>query len=539
MSFDSVGRSLQRAVSSPPAPKVEPAAPQTQARALNKGGAESVGHAARDAFTPAAQQNPVDLTGTAGLAPAPDKAQDKTVPDALKDFAGRNLDVAQLLKDGKLKDALGTTLNSVGDSLTFKLGAEGTGGEGVNVGGGASGEVKLTKTDDGYELTVQGEGKLTAGAEVYADTEANAEGAIAVTPKFKFKTLEEAQQGLEAVARTGSKAVTTPALFAGEYAVDTAAGAVEKGAHSASDKVEKVPILGKYAAKGLDMVGDAAGKVDDRSKVSEDTNFLRDHLSSVTVQGSEAAELALSLNFGADVSNLGAAAKGKGTMTQSLEIEFTKPPTASYDAGVKLEAKANAGAGVGVAADASVEVKTHTKMELNKDFNPLDLFNGKKPSTPGKVTESTTTIETDTRGRVLAGAGVSVDVGTGLKTSITADNQPGQNGIPKALTSEALDSLLQGDPKPLVKNLGDTPVTLKASFYGTSGANLLVGGSEGGNGGKVEGEARWTDVLSTKERKTTAKDVVGDMADLTERVTGKTTALSSAFKAGVRQAVAA
>ncbi len=485
--------------------------------------------APRDEFVdPSTQNKPVELqpgAKPAGEAPQPDKAQNESVPGALVDFAQRHPEVAQLAAQGKLRETMDATLNSEGDSLTLKLSVQGTTGVGVNGGAGVGSEVKVSRTKDGYELAVQGEGKGIVGAEVSEGVEASGEASLAVSPKFKFNTAEEAQKGLEALARSGSKLATSPSALLGDLAMDTAAGAVENGARAAADTVDNVPLIGGPTARALNGMADGAQGVDNQSTSSEDLNYLRQHLHSVTVQGALAGELAANLGLpGVQLHNLGAGVTGKVQQSQSLEIELGPPPAASYDEAVQLSAKAHMGSGTGLAGDASLTVKSHTKAELDRSVDPMGLLGSKKPvlstGLKPRVTESTTSLEVNGRARGVQGLGVSADMGGGLKTTVTVDNLKNAGALDRALTPEALEAARGGDLKPALNNLGNASVDVKSELYGTSGMNLLAAVSYAGNGGKVEGEARWEDILQTSQMTVTGSQAADAVKQVEQQVSG-------------------
>jgi hypothetical protein len=452
---------------------------------------------------PKAPVDPQDAAATPGsAAPPPAKAQNESPPRSLTDYAQHQPEVAKLVQEGKLRETMDATLNSEGDNLTLKLGVQGTAGEGVNVGAGVGSEAKLTRTKEGYELTVQGEAKGLTGAELSQGTEATLEGGLAVSPKFKFNTADEVQRGLEALGRSGSKMATDPTSLLGDLAMDAGTGALENGARGAAGLASNVPVVGNSIARGLNGVADGAESAGAQYNAAEDLNYLRQHLSSVTVQGAAAGELAANLGLpGVQLSNFGAQGSAKAQRSQSLEIELGPPAAATYEDSVQAQVKANVGLQWGAAADFTLTGKSRTKAELDQNVDMMEVLRTKKlPSAnPVKTTESTTSLELNTRYRDMESSGISIDTGGGIKASVTVDNLKNPGLLDRALTPDAMQSALTGDLKPALRNVGDASVDTKAELYGTSGVNVLIGAGIAGTGVKVEGEARWEDMLQTRQ----------------------------------------
>jgi hypothetical protein len=438
--------------------------------------------------------------GTRNLTEALGNALDR-VGNALKDFATHSQTLEAKLKSGDVAGAVNTALNSEGDSITLNIGADGSVGAGGNVGVNGSAEVTVTLNEEGkYEVSLTAEAGVSVGAELAEGTEANAGVSASVSPTFTFDSPEEVAQGLAAMA--GLAAQAAPGTSVLTTVVDQVAGPAAGVSNWLGDQFE--------GASGLPVVGGAANAVGDffhgigqgaqavdNATGAEAAQFLQQHLTSVTVTGGAAVDVAANLGIpGVELEGFGLGAEAAATGETSLTFEFTQPPTVSVDRTFGLEASASAGFGLGVSGESSASVNFHNEFILNENFNLGQALSGQQVQSPLIPGEATVTFELESQGQLGATVpGVSANQGVGGTVSFEVNQADVLNG----LGSSALQSFAQGNLQPLLSHLGNVPITVESELYGTASLEGGVGASVLGNGLSVEGGITWQDSLLTTE----------------------------------------
>lgn len=385
-----------------------------------KGTVELAGDAAK--FTKDQVMEAADYAAKNGLKLA--GAALNWVGDHARELAADALDI-----DGQL-----AKLNSTGDSVTIGVG----GSLGATVlQGGAEVEMKVTKTDDGYEMTLTGQlsGGVFAGLSIpgmsEASAEANATGIASAT--MKFSSLEEATKAAETVGGIGIAA-----------AVGGPAGALLTGA-TAGDEI----------------------------------NFIKDHFQKGSIGLELSAEAKAELG---DTAGLGFGGSISGTVTNGarIEIEKGKPPALVLDQSVNAEGSLALGGPVKIPAlggqlnggsiDGSATISAETRVPLPEGFNLGDL--ARDPAGAMKRVGSNAIENATTK------LSLEVDVHAGVATQGLGLNLGADGGLEIELSAEAktkdivgaLGTALKGDLGGALTQLGNkTNLDLSVSSYTESG----------------------------------------------------------------------
>lgn len=349
------------------------------------------------------------------------------VGDHARELAAEALDI-----DGQL-----AKLNSPGDSVTIGVG--GTLGLTV-LQGSAEVEMKVTKTADGYEMTLSGEvgggvfGGLSLPGFPSAQGEANATGIATAT--MKFATLEDATKAAETVGGIGIAS-----------ALGGPAGALLTGA-TAGDEVR---FIGEHFHKG--SVG-------------------------LELSASAKAELGETAGLG-----FGASVKGTVTTGARLEIEKGKPPALVLDQSVQASGTLALGGPVPIPAlggelnggslDGSATISAQTRVPLPDGLTPADVM--RDPVGSAKRLGSTALEQSTTK------LSLGVDIRAGLATKGLLPNLSAAGGLEISLSAEAktrdlagaLGKALTGDLAGALNDLGTkTELDLEVSSYEKTGLSI-------------------------------------------------------------------
>jgi hypothetical protein len=349
------------------------------------------------------------------------------VGDHARELAADALDI-----DGQL-----AKLNSEGDSVTIAVGGK----IGATVlQGGAEVEMKITKTADGYEMTLSGElsGGVFAGLSIPGlsdvKAEANATGKATVT--MNFSSLDDVTKAAETVGGIGVAA-----------AVGGPAGALLTGA-TAADEVKFIGDHFQKATVGLELSAEAKAKL-----------------------GSTAG-----LGFGGGIS---------GTVTNgvTIEIEKGKPPALVLEQSVNAEGSLALGGPVSIPAlggelnggslDGSATISAETRVPLPEGFSVGDLVKdpvGAMQQVGSNAIENATTK-----------LSLDVDIHAGIATEGLGLNLGSDGGLSIELSAEAktkdivgaLGTALKGDLGGALTQLGTkTELDLQVSSYTKDGFNI-------------------------------------------------------------------
>ncbi|MDY7226974.1 hypothetical protein [Hyalangium rubrum] len=509
MGVGPVDSSIKNIGSQPlPPKKIEAPAPK-QAQPSNV----STKGTAKDKTAPTPAQTPDSyVKGT-----AKEKTQVELNPQqAETDFNTRTQQVETDLKDGKIGQAVDTMLNSEGDNVKLKLSGEAKvliPGTPVKAGAESGTEVKVTQGKDGtYEVSVLSEGKLkgslstedlrasnaAGGQQAGADGSATVEVGAGFAPKFTFKSKEDLDRGLKAIAQWGAGNPTAGALSAG---VDVASKVNSKITGGLAGLAHAVPGLDGVGDK-LDQASATFKKVDDAVGLDQDAmKFLTQNMTGFQVKGGTAVELAGKLNLPQGELE----GKFKGGVETSLDITFGedgKPPSVKVEqsGNIDLSAAGKAGTLVGPQGEgkSNAKVSTTTEFELGGNLDPAKLLKGDvSAGVDPKLVSSKAAIELGVGGKLGAHAtapGVATakaDAGLSGKVTLSAHTRD----LLQALDSEALAGLAAYDPSALLKNLGDTKLTVDRELSGTATLSGKVGFDSRVLNVGVTGEAAWTDVL--------------------------------------------
>lgn len=284
-------------------------------------------------------------------------------------------------------------LESPGDS--FVATAEVAGSLfGVELGAGV--EMKITKTEDGYSMELQGEGSAGVASKLnlpgLGGVDLSATGTASATVKFNFQNAAEVEKAAETVAGVAMGVAAT------------AAG-------------------GPLAPVGAAMVASS----------TEELGFIGEHYESTTLRLEQKAEV--SADVGAELGLPGAEIGGSVSSAQAIEIPRSGPPSLILEQQVGVEGSLNVGAPVPLPgggtlnpanASGSAQISLETRV-------PIDLSPGELISDPvgalrqaGRtaVDQSTTKLSANVEfsaGAQIQGGPVTLDGNQGLQVSLSAE----------------------------------------------------------------------------------------------------------------------
>lgn len=349
------------------------------------------------------------------------------VGDHARELAAEALNI-----DGQI-----ASLNSPGDTVTMAVGGK----VGLTaVQGGAEVEMKITKTEDGYEMQLTGElsagvfGGLKLPGFPSAEGEANATGVATAT--MKFDSLDEVTTAAETIGGIG---VAT--------AVGGPAGALLTGA-TAADEISDIVSHFESGSVGLELSAEAKASL-------------------------------------GETAGIGAGGSISGAVTTGVRLEITKgqPPALVLEQGLEASGSLALGAPVdipslggklnGGSIDGSATIQAETRVPL-----PADLDLGDVVSDPvGAMKEVGQNVLDNTTTKLSLG----VDVHAGIATEGLPINLGSNGGLEINLSGEAktkdlvgaLGLALKGDLSGALKQLGTkTELDVSVASYTESGFDI-------------------------------------------------------------------
>jgi hypothetical protein len=284
-------------------------------------------------------------------------------------------------------------LQSPGDSFVAKAGVEGS-LFGVDVGAGV--EMKITKTEDGYSMELQGEGSAGVASELelpgLGGVDLKATGTASATVKFDFENAEDVEKAAETVA-----------------GVAMGVGVAAAG--------------GPLAPVGAAMVGSAGSEL----------GFIGDHYESTTLQLEQKAEV--SAEVGDQLGLPGASVGGSVSNAQAIEIPREGPPNLILEQKVGVNGDLDIGGPVSLPSGGtlapgqvggSAEISLETKVRI--DLCPGDLISDPvgalQQAGRTAVDQSTTKLSANvefTSGAEISGGPVSLNSDQGMQISLSAE----------------------------------------------------------------------------------------------------------------------
>jgi hypothetical protein len=284
-------------------------------------------------------------------------------------------------------------LQSPGDSFVAKAGVEGS-LFGVELGAGV--EMKITKTEDGYSMELQGEGSAGVASELQlpglGEVDLSATGTASATVKFDFENAEDVEKAAETVA-----------------GVAMGVGATAAG--------------GPLAPVGAAMVASAGSEL----------GFIGDHYESTTLQLEQKAEV--SAEVGEQLGLPGASVGGSVSNAQAIEIPREGPPNLILEQKVGVNGDLDIAGPVSLPSGGtlapgqvggSAEISLETKVPI--DLSPGDLISDPvgalQQAGRTAVDQSTTKLSANvefTSGAEIAGGPVSLNSDQGLQVSLSAE----------------------------------------------------------------------------------------------------------------------
>ncbi|WP_233595469.1 MULTISPECIES: hypothetical protein [Corallococcus] len=449
---------------------------------------------ARDAYADAPKKSPVELNpGARNTVTARGAVQGSGAPSSLGGAQAKQKQTQDLAKQGRLGEALDVALNSEGDSVKLKLSANGKVKAGpVKVGGELGSEVEVKRGPNGtYEVTALDEGKLTAAPSTKVPiVDGSAELGAGVSPKYEFKSKEDALRGLGIIATASNE----PALRAkvGDKVSGFLAGAA---------KAVGADGLGKF----FDKAGDANRKLD--SYVTDEQKFLGDHLKGFSVKGTLAGKLAGEL----PLPNVPLELELKGQLEAKVDIVFGKngqKPTITVEQSGQFEEKGLVGSGTVFTKEGegkgSIKLALQSKFEVEGKLDLEAALQGRPSKFKGTLVDSTLSAEVGVSSKSRVGlatpggtqteASLKGDTGLAGKLKLTAKTAD----VTAALGEDhkAFEALAKGDFGSLAKNLvAKVPVTVEGELAATAGFTGELSLDAGLASGGVSIEGSLSDVF--------------------------------------------
>jgi hypothetical protein len=284
-------------------------------------------------------------------------------------------------------------LKSPGDSFVAKAGVEGT-LFGAQLGAGV--EMKITKTETGYSMELQGEGSAGVASKLklpgLGGVDLEATGTASATVKFDFQNAQEVEKAAETVAGVAIGAAAT------------AAG-------------------GPLAPVGAAMVASSGSEL----------GFIGEHYESTTLKLEQKAEV--SADVGKELGLPGAEVGGSVSAAQAIEIPREGPPSLILEQNLSVEGNLqvadevplpSGGTLKGGQLGGKAEIGLETKVPINLSPGQLisDPVGALKQAGRTAVDQSTTRLS----GSVEFNAGAELSGGTtklggdqGLQVSLSAE----------------------------------------------------------------------------------------------------------------------
>ncbi|HYH95838.1 hypothetical protein [Hyalangium sp.] len=282
-------------------------------------------------------------------------------------------------------------LESPGDSFTVKAGVEGT-LFGADLGAGV--EMKVTKTEDGYSMELQGEGTAGVASKLelpgLTDAELSATGTASATVKFDFKNAADVEKAAETVAGVAIGAAAT---------------------------------AGPLAPVGAAMLASAGSEL----------GFIGEHYESTTLKLEGKGEV--SAEAGNSLGLPGAKIAGSVSNATAIEIPKDGPPNLILEQKVGVEGNLDVAGGVGLPSggtlspgkvDGKAEISLETKVPINLSPGELisDPVGALKQAGRTAVDQSTTKLSANVEfsaGAEIQGGPVTLGGDQGLQISLSAE----------------------------------------------------------------------------------------------------------------------
>jgi hypothetical protein len=284
-------------------------------------------------------------------------------------------------------------LKSPGDS--FVATAEVAGSLlGVELGAGV--EMKITKTEDGYSMELQGEGSAGVASKLnlpgLGGVDLSATGTASATVKFDFQSADEVEKAAETVAGVAMGVAAT------------AAG-------------------GPLAPVGAAMVASS----------TEELGFIGDHYESTTLKLEQKAEV--SAEVGAELGLPGAEVGGSVSSAQAIEIPRSGPPSLILEQQVGVEGNLDMSGPVplpsggtlspgNVSGSAQISLETRVPIDLSPGELLSDPVGALRQAGRTAVDQSTTKLSANVEfsaGAEIQGGPVTLGGDQGLQVSLSAE----------------------------------------------------------------------------------------------------------------------
>jgi hypothetical protein len=310
-------------------------------------------------------------------------------------------------------------LKSPGDSFVAEAGIEGT-LFGAQLGAGV--EMKITKTETGYSMELQGEGSAGVASKLklpgLGGVDLEATGTASATVKFDFQSAAEVEKAAETVAGVAIGAAAT------------AAG-------------------GPLAPVGAAMVASSGSEL----------GFIGEHYQSTTLKLEQKAEV--SADVGKELGLPGAEVGGSVSAAQAIEIPREGPPSLILEQKLGVEGNLQVADDVPLPSGGTLsggqlggkaEIALETKVPIN--LSPGDLISDPvgalKQAGRTAVDQSTTKLSANVEfnaGAEISGGGTTLGGDQGLQVSLSAEAKT------KDLVG-ALGKALRGDLAGALGSLG-------------------------------------------------------------------------------------
>jgi hypothetical protein len=328
--------------------------------------------------------------------------------DSLRNAAANALNI-----DGQIDK-----LKSEGDSFTAKAGVDAS-LFGADLGVGV--EMKVTKTDSGYSMELEGEGSAGVAEKLklpgLGGVDLSGTGTASATVKFNFDNAKDVEKASETVA-----------------GVALGVGATVAG--------------GPLAPLGVAMVASAG----------DELGFIGDHYDSTTLKLEQKAEV--SADVGAQLGLPGATVGGSVSNAQAVEIPRSGKPNLILDQQVGVNGDLDIAGPVGlpsggtlkpgkVGGSADISLETKVPIDLSPGELLSDPVGALKQAGKTAVDESTTSLSANVEfstGAEIEGGPVTLNKNEGLQVSLSAEAKTKDivGALGKAITGDlhgALDSL--------------------------------------------------------------------------------------------------
>jgi hypothetical protein len=355
-------------------------------------------------------------------------------------------------------------LKSTGDSFTVKGGVEGT-LFGADLGAGV--EMKVTKTDTGYSMELQGNATAGIASKLklpgITEGELSATGTASATVKFEFQDAKEVEKAAETVAGVAVGAAAT---------------------------------AGPLAPVGAAMLASAGSEL----------GFIGDHYKSTTLKLEGKGEI--SGQAGDSLGLPGAKLAGSASQATAIEIPKSGPPNLILTQKVGVEGNLDVADGVGLPSGGTLSPgKVDGKAEISLETKvPIDLSPGELISDPVGALKQAGKTAVDKSTTKLS-ANVEFSAGAEIEGGPVKLN--GRQGLQVQLSAEAKTKDIVGSLGKAVT--GDLAGALRTLDQGTKVEGKVRAYSEDKSGFEEEGVSVGVASIDvTAEAKTRSSDILTD-----------------------------